>query len=247
MVIDVSTIVRDEGIIPEWAKYIESWDWLTLIKCDSINACVAPSELWDSSNATKNGLYADTFGYTGFSVSIDNIINSGLYKRGIFPFKVKIDEQNQDGDDCAISIRGGDYLAYPTLGLLPKGYYQRALRSLKLKNDLNFRVFTDDANRARKMMSKLKIEKYKLDEAHSPLKAMYNLSKHRKIVMANSTFSYLSCFFSSAEKIVSPTPFYLAEPDWNIRLRLENEVPVESFKFPRISFAILRARKRIQK
>ena len=247
MVVDVSTIVRDERVIPEWVAFIKAWDWLTLVTCDSIDACALPTELWDSSNATKNGIYADTFGYTGFSVSLDNLVSSGLYKRGSFPFEVNIDEPNQRVEDCAISIRGGDYLAFPTLGLLPKGYYKRALRILKLKNNFNCRVFTDDTNRARKMMSKLKIKRYELDNESSPIKAMYNLSKHRKIVMANSTFSYLSCFFSSAEIIVSPRPFYIAEPHWNIKLRLENEVPVESFKFPRISFVILRVRKRIQK
>lgn len=247
MVVDVTTITRDEGVIPEWAAFIEKWDWLTLIKCESIDSCVPSSELWDSSNATKNGLYLDTFGYTGFSVSLDNLLKSGLYKRGSFPFEVNVDEVSQRDEDCAISIRGGDYLAFPTLGLLPKGYYKRALMRLKLTNDHNCRVFTDDENRARKMMRKLKIKNYEFDKEPSPVKAMYNLSKHRQIVMANSTFSYLSCFFSSAEIIVSPSPFYLAEPDWNKRLRLENEVPVDSFKHPKISFTLLRVRKRIKK
>ncbi len=247
MVIDVSTIIEDEGVIPEWIAFIENWDWLSVIKCDISRECVPFSELWDSSNATKNGVYEDTFGYIGFSVSLNNLLSSGLYKRGIFPFELKRSEASRKVGDCAISIRGGDYLNFPTLGLLPKSYYKRALRRLKLDNNVKIRVFTDDVKRGTEIMRRLKIKSYEFDEETSPLRAMFNLSNHPKIVMANSTFSYLGCFFSSAEKIVSPKPFYLAEPDWNEKLMLEKEESIKSFTFPSISFAILRARKLIQK
>ena len=190
--------------------------------------------------------YPNDFGYLGFSVSKKALDASGLYTQGRFPFEVGLDKTVTSGR-TAMSIRGDDYRSYPGLGVLSKSYYRRALSELKHSKSEPLVVFTDDPTHASKVMSRLNVDVWQLDLSESPLQAMSNLSKHPKIVMANSTFSYLACYFSNASVIISPRPFYLSQPDWNKDLILNQEKQVLSARFTRVRLLYLRMMKRFYK
>jgi hypothetical protein len=147
----------------------------------------------------------------------------------------------------ALSIRGDDYRKNPGLGVLSKTYYKKALVELDYDKSNPVVVFTDDPIHAERMIKHLKIDKWALDESASPLKAMQNLSTHSRIVMANSTFSYLACYFSNANMIISPKPFYLADPNWNANLILIQEKQIPSTRFPKIRLLFLRILNRLFK
>jgi hypothetical protein len=123
---------------------------------------------------------------------------------------LKYSEQLMDKNYVAVHLRFGDYFNNPSsYGILTKEYYLRAFESLNvsLSNELVV-VFSNDNS---KVLEFLSIEEIKNlivvddDPSFDPAEVLILMSRASKLIISNSTFSYLSGLLSSPDsKIAFP-------------------------------------------
>ena len=126
-----------------------------------------------------------------------------------------IQELKPKHDVVGLHVRGGDYFHNPQLGILSSRYYRWALELLAGEANterLRVDVFTDDVSRFRAIERDLPREhSYTLIPAQSrePWSVIGQISAYRRLVMANSTFSYWGALLGKQPKqVVFPSPFY---------------------------------------
>jgi hypothetical protein len=126
----------------------------------------------------------------------------------------------------AIHIRRGDYTKLSnTFGLLDSSWYERNLRRKK-----PLVVATDDLPGSSEVIKALSPE-YILDPSKvSPWQTMSILGSARRLIMANSTFSWWAGYIGShnGAEVVFPSPFYKSEPWRNRVLEFESCLPANS-------------------
>jgi hypothetical protein len=102
-----------------------------------------------------------------------------------------------------VHIRLGDYLHHPDLYLrLTEEYYFEGIRTLNPDHDVRFWIYTDDAANLNKFYPNLvaKAEKVIGESTLSNLESFALLTNHKKLVIANSTFSSWAAFFAETNK-----------------------------------------------
>jgi hypothetical protein len=133
--------------------------------------------------------------------------------------------------DIAIHVRLGDYaLERETIGLLGLSYYQEAIRiAIENGGSGTIRVVTNDINACQEFLAPLT---YNFEYLHPPMDvpnidSLFILSKHRFLVLANSSFSLLSALESKSPTIIRPTPWFknLKEPE---KLSPQNWIQIPS-------------------
>lgn len=129
-------------------------------------------------------------------------------------------------DYDAIHIRRGDYAKLSnTFGLLDSSWYER-----NLTRKIPLVVATDDLLGSSEIINALRPE-YILDPSKvSPWQTMSILGSARRLVMANSTFSWWAGYFGSQNgaEVIFPRPFYKSEPWRNKVLEFEGCISVDS-------------------
>lgn len=110
----------------------------------------------------------------------------------------------------AIHIRRGDFITMKeTFGLLNLDWYANNIR-----RDLPLVVATDDLEGSREIIDALKPAHVLDPETYSPWETLGILASARRLVMANSTFSWWAgfCSVQAGNLAIFPKPFYRSEP-----------------------------------
>ena len=118
-----------------------------------------------------------------------------------------------------LHIRRGDYLLQgDDWGVLELGYYKNALSEIGFDNDDPVWIFSDDPIAARQVLSPLALKKahYVSPPDDSPaVESMLLMASARKIVIANSTFSWWSASLGDMNNkvVVAPERWFRNKPD----------------------------------
>jgi hypothetical protein len=140
----------------------------------------------------------------------------------------------QGTDYVAIHLRLGDYFTNSDrLGVLSKQYYFDALKRLNVSYDEDFIViFSNDSSMISEFIDLRLIHRYLIvesDPSFDPAEVLILMSRARKLVVANSTFSYTAALLSSQDTEVafprfnkqgeefilnSPAEWIEVNPDW---------------------------------
>lgn len=121
---------------------------------------------------------------------------------------LKYSEQLTNKNYVAVHLRLGDYFNNPSsYGILIKEYYDRAFEALNvsLSNDLVV-VFSNDNSKVSDFLPIEGINNLILvddDPSFDPAEVLMLMSSASKLILSNSTFSYLSGLLSSSESMVA--------------------------------------------
>ena len=115
-------------------------------------------------------------------------------------------------DICAVHIRGGDYLKSfkPQYhGQCHLHYFERAMKE---SGATRFHIYTDDINYASNLLSGIDNLKYISSIINNDLIEFVLLTRYRKVILSNSSFSYLAARIATAREashsIYAPYPWY---------------------------------------
>ena len=121
---------------------------------------------------------------------------------------IDYEEQLINKDYVAVHLRFGDYFNNPSsYGILTKDYYERAFESLNvsLSNELVV-VFSNDNSKINDFIDLKRIKHLIVvndDPNFDPAEVLVLMSQASKLILSNSTFSYLSGLLSSPESMVA--------------------------------------------
>lgn len=138
-----------------------------------------------------------------------------------FRWKVQLDESEdnvckylESGAAIAVHVRGGDYInnSQNRYELCKQEYYDKALKCFEDKNPKIY-VFTDDIEYAMSILNNIKnvrVAGFVSHDVSESVKDMYMLSKSKKLILANSTFSFWSGYLDEIKgaKIIAPQYAY---------------------------------------
>jgi hypothetical protein len=148
-------------------------------------------------------------GFQGFTRSHAIHELSGLLCQQMVSQAIGVSAEERD-DTVTVTIRRGDYLRNPHLGVLPLSYYKKALSLLERneKKISDVTVFCDSLESIEYVATTWlgKVGQLKFTEQASQDWIQIFLSKY--CISANSTFSY-SARLGKLDKTVLPFPFYL--------------------------------------
>lgn len=205
--IDVSNLDHSPQEGPEWSDWhgIKGWSELFRTSKD-----VPSLPTWNLINPIGLGS-RDFTHFTGWRLSLGDILESGLFKLGELPFNF----DGYESSALAIHIRGGDYRKAKGIGLLDPSYYRRAIETLGACVSSDTTIFTDDEDYANSIIDRLNIRKQiKYSRTDSALGVLTELSLSEAMIGSNSTLSWWAAFFSKSTNKILPRPFYLQ--DWNV-------------------------------
>jgi len=125
-------------------------------------------------------------------------------------------EKKVSTHSIALHIRLGDYLWFPErFPILDENYYFEALKLIDYNFSDPIHVFTDSADMVAErypnlidLPNTLVIDKFNEMDA---VETMALMSKHRRIVISNSTFSSWAAWFSHSDAVVTPVPHHMNE------------------------------------
>lgn len=118
----------------------------------------------------------------------------------------------------AIHMRFGDYLEAATAanyGNLSENYYQRALLAVAGSSpikSIQIQLFSDEPEKGIKLLAEMGLENvsYLPAGAFSAADELVIMSKFRRIILSNSTFSWWAGYFASKNSlVVAPNPLML--------------------------------------
>jgi hypothetical protein len=125
--------------------------------------------------------------------------------------------QIQELDVVAVHIRRGDYKNNPDIGTLDMEYYLKALAQIDEKMQFkNVWIFSDDNNVGDELRRKIGASAQLViqDANASDFESMILMSKAKKIIIANSTFSWWAAFLAiSGTKVVAPSKWFKSLDD----------------------------------
>jgi hypothetical protein len=99
-------------------------------------------------------------------------------------------------------------------GNLPDGYYSKAIKDvnqLKSLDATSVVLFSDDTQKGKEVLERIGINNENIftPEHLSPAQELFLLSKFKKIVLSNSTFSWWAGYFAeNYAHVIAPDPLY---------------------------------------
>lgn len=243
IVLDISEVIIDSGQ-PVWLSELDISSWAIVVNDLSPEKIVSGLPACDMSQFKSVEEIKLTDVYCGFSPKIDFIFESALFDPGKFPFKSRVLDEPFE---IALSIRAGDYIHNPHLGIIGKRYYQKTLKRISRETNSPIRIFTDDESYAKDLLDSLGIKDWVFSKTEDLLGVMFEISQARTLIGSNSTFSFWSAFFSKASTVYFPRPFYLAIPNWEVGLLDENWLSIKYLHFPKIHYLYRLSRARINR
>lgn len=114
-------------------------------------------------------------------------------------------------DICAIHFRRGDYnneFNEQYHGKCEPEYFFHAMR---LSGAKQFHIYSDDIVAAREVFGQFENVSLQEDSAHDEVEDFKALARYSKIIISNSSYSYLAAYFAFAShhaKIICPYPWY---------------------------------------
>jgi hypothetical protein len=109
----------------------------------------------------------------------------------------------------AVSVRRGDFVGLPHLGVCSDAYYLEAITLIQARRPVDhIFIFSDDINYCREMFASLKCQVVFV-EGFTPAKALYLMSRCHHLVIANSTFSWWGAWLSDYQDklVICPSPW----------------------------------------
>ncbi len=134
-----------------------------------------------------------------------------------FDWKIELDDKDkmictelESGDSVAIHVRGGDYIknAQNHYELCGYDYYKKTLQHIT-QEKINVYIFTDDIDYSKSIfqnMECINISGFVSHGVNDSIKDMYMLSRAKKLIIANSTFSFWGAYLNMCEtsEIIAP-------------------------------------------
>ena len=204
--IDVTSLDHTPDSGPEWKNWNGLKEWSELIT--SPRSLPSPRGLKNLLNTQDQDVHETTF-FTGWKLSLEEVLRSGLFKPGEMPFSTPKPSDIEVG----VHVRGGDYRKAHGIGLLSKTYYRRALHKLQVATAAEITIFSDDPDYASAIAKSLSSQsQLNFSNVKSPLCLLAEMSESCAFIGSNSTLSWWASFFSKSSRIALPKPMYLQ--DW---------------------------------
>jgi hypothetical protein len=106
----------------------------------------------------------------------------------------------------AVHVRRGDYAASDSFGVLSRGYYELALRTLRTRGvDGPIWVFSDDPEAAGKAVPDWSRT---MTSPSGPQEELILMSNAAAVVTANSSFSWWAAWLSGSHHVVAPATWF---------------------------------------
>lgn len=224
--IDVTSLDHTPDSGPEWKNWKGLKEWSELIT--SPRSLASPRGLKNLLNTPDQDLHETTF-YTGWKLSLEEVLRSSLFIPGEMPFPTP----KASDIEVGVHIRGGDYRKAPGIGLLSKAYYRRALQELQVDSGAEITIFSDDPDYA-SVIAKSLSSQYQLNFSNvkSPLFLLAEMSESSAFIGSNSTLSWWASFFSQSSRIAMPNPMYLQDWFADRDIRLDRVQYIDRFSNP---------------
>lgn len=125
-------------------------------------------------------------------------------------------------NSTALHIRLGDYLKYPHIfGQLSEFFYLECLERLEVDFKDEVTIFSDQPNKVANLVPQIsqrpRVRIFREPAGAASYETFYLMSKFKKIVCANSTFSMWAAWFNdiheNSKKVTVPSPYLLNEAD----------------------------------
>jgi hypothetical protein len=160
---------------------------------------------------------------------VDEAYTRGLLRNEL-KLRLPLDEEISrllplsDHDDCiAIHVRLGDYRKLKSVfGALTENYYSEALECLGFTSHTKVLIFSDEPNGVVNIMPRIanrKNSKIIRTINREPTQILFLMSRFKKIICANSSFSMWAAWYNSKvldKRVVIPSPFMLDKEDRNV-------------------------------
>ena len=244
IVIDFSEVIHSGFSKPTWIPFVD-YAWAEFVYNSSYSAFKNNVKFINLGFCNLKKVTKDKY-FSGFSVKYSDLCRSGLFEKGVFPFR--INEITSQTNFTVISVRAGDYVKNPHLGILPFRYYKKAYNSMhKLNTDVPNYLFSDDILKAQKMLKKAKIRiNYIQEKKYSDLENLFLMSKGSNHIIGNSTFSYWAAFFSNG-KTYFPNPFYIGDSNFHNDLFWPEAKSVTYTRFPKARYFLNKIKYKVYK
>jgi hypothetical protein len=118
--------------------------------------------------------------------------------------------QIESTNSVAIHVRRGDYTSSHAAmlhGLKGYEYYNAAVSEIGLDSN-EFYIFSDDPIASRELVDQLGLVATIILPSAIPHVDLFLMSKCKKIIIANSTYSWWAAYISNAEKVVAPREWF---------------------------------------
>lgn len=205
LAVDIGALEHTSADGPEWLVWSEEQHWMVLIRIpENVSSEFSLINL-GVTEAPLNRIESNKF--TGWNFSLQRVRNFGLFREGEFPFR----NEDWGSDWIAIHHRVGDYANSHGIGVVGSTYFKRALRVLKSENKIN--IFSDDIESAAFLIDTLNLANASIDKSRNAMDVLARISRSKYIIATNSTLSWWAIYFSKANTVICPTPFYLQ--DWS--------------------------------
>ena len=157
--------------------------------------------------------------------SLENLTLSPLGLRDVSPLCELIINSSQEKRILGIHVRLGDYRQEPKIGLLPKQYYEDALKLLELHKYDEIWVFTNDKQGAELILPDFKDSNiFWIPMELSSAETLTLMTYCTDFIISNSTFSWWGAYLNRNENCVvicpevwfekAEDPVELCPPGW---------------------------------
>lgn len=222
ILIDLGAIEHTHNKRPDWMNWARTQKWMKLIQ--------VPLEISSNLQLVNIGStdgqidFSTQSLFTGWRFSTARVRKSGLFKEGQFPFGGDLTEKHR----TALHLRVGDYVTSKGIGVLDFEYFDKAMEIIGKEKSTT--VFSDDNFAADLLVKKLNLKNAEISNETGPLSILSQIARSTYIVASNSTLSWWGIYFSKAEEIVCPKPFYLQEWNFDKDAKFSNVVYLNRFK-----------------
>lgn len=153
-------------------------------------------------------------------------------------FRCHIEVPN-DSSTCFISVRGGDYLGNSEI-CCDEMFYRRAIKEMQDRGFNNFKIVTDDAKYASKLLPDFPVAQLKIESSEDlnerrqrEAKIAYDfalLQTAPALITSNSTFAWWAAWTNKSNPMVIG-PRYWSHPRNRYHIWAPKEIAVESWRY----------------
>jgi hypothetical protein len=210
-------IILKKSSIPLFLKRI-CWRVTSFISTHFSSYGYRQSEIGYDSQLDSNFTFRRLNGYFQTYRYVDSLEWRSFLGENVIP-NSEIDEwlnRMKIANPVVLHIRGGDYLIDKSgIGNLGENYFKQCLSEIAGKDD-EIWIFTNDIKHASKLLAKLSYKFIFIDQDNllSPFSTLLLMSKAKRIIISNSTFSWWAAYLSSNSQIYTPTKWFekLSDP-----------------------------------
>ncbi len=144
------------------------------------------------------------------------------------PFIAPVEEGS-----LGVHIRLGDYLELRNTFYVVNGTYLRNVRSLLSPGIRKVVLFTDDPERAKKMLRRLKLPATVETEvdASAPCEAIRRMTAMSELVISSSSFSWWGAYLGAARRVYAPRDWYVRQDAQNHDIHAEGWIRVPNLSW----------------